>query len=282
MTASAQTQSNGNGTSHHFSESEVADFKRQFERDGYLVFRGAVSREKLTELRGKLDQAFIDAQRTGKLISGGGTIAGHLNCLPGETARFAYDALREKGLLDIVQAVYPKPIDSFAVGCNYNLPKSTAQHYHMDGVYLKDFMIANVAVVDTDLRNGAIDVLPGTHRRFYKFYEYALARKYKGTTRLPLSAGDVLIRVSTLWHRGMPNFTDVARPMLAFTMGEKMKVAPGDPFKTKNDEIEFYENWYRPNLIGRLRERTFVTAPITYSAYRFVRSLVGNKGYAAD
>jgi len=34
-------------------------------------------------------------------------------------------------------------------------------------------------------------------------------------------------------------------------------------------------------LVGQLRERTFVAAPITYSAYRFVRSLVGNKGYAA-
>ena len=44
-------------------------------------------------------------------------------------------------------------------------------------------------------------------------------------------------------------------------------------------EIEFRQNWYRPDLLGRLRERTFVAAPITYSAYRFVRSLYGTKGY---
>ena len=43
----------------------------------------------------------------------------------------------------------------------------------MDGLYLKDFLICNVAVVDTDLANGAIDVLPGTNREFYKFWRYA-------------------------------------------------------------------------------------------------------------
>jgi hypothetical protein len=32
-------------------------------------------------------------------------------------------------------------------------------------------------------------------------------------------------------------------------------------------------------LLGRLRERTTVHAPITYAAYRFARSLIGNKGY---
>jgi ectoine hydroxylase-related dioxygenase (phytanoyl-CoA dioxygenase family) len=282
MTHPSDQSNRDNGAAHHFSESELAAFKRTFENDGYLIFKGVVPRDKLAQLRVQLDEAFVDAQRTGKLISGGGTIAGHLNCLPGEIARFAYDALRERGILEVVQAVYPKSIDAFAVGCNYNLPNSIAQHYHMDGVYLDDFMIVNVAVVDTDLENGAIDLLPGTHQRFYKFYEYALGQKYKGTTRIPVSQGDVLVRKSTLWHRGMPNKTKVARPMLAFTMGEKMKVAPGDPFQTKGGKVEFYENWYRPNLLGRLRERTFVAAPITYSAYRFVRSLVGNKGYAHD
>ena len=44
-------------------------------------------------------------------------------------------------------------------------------------------------------------------------------------------------------------------------------------------EIEFYPNWFNTSRLGQLREQTFVRAPITYSAYRFVTSLYGNKGY---
>jgi len=81
-----------------------------------------------------------------------------------------------------------------------------------------------------------------------------------------------------LWHRGMPNKSASPRPMLAFTFGEK--VAPkGDPFATNGGKISFDPNWFKPTTLGRLREKTFVTAPITYSAYRFVRSLAGAKGY---
>ena len=58
---------------------------------------------------------------------------------------------------------------------NFNLPGSVAQHYHMDGLYPEEFLICNIAVVDTDLVNGAIDVLPGTNREFYKFWRYALS-----------------------------------------------------------------------------------------------------------
>ena len=85
----------------------------------------------------------------------------------------------------------PDIVDSVRATLNFNLPGSVAQHYHTDGVYLKDFLICNIAVVDTDLENGAIDVLPGTNREFYKFWRYAVERKYRLTTRVPLRQGDV-------------------------------------------------------------------------------------------
>src|SRR6478735_2284891 len=197
---------------------------------------------------------------------------------PNARASCSLVALEDRGITEVVRQLYDKP-GALRVSCNVNLPKSVAQHYHMDGVFLEDFMIANVAVVDTDLVNGAIDVLPGTHTQYYEFWRYAARRLYRRSTRLPLKQGDVLLRTSRLWHRGMPNNSTAARPMLAFTFGEK--VAPkGDPFATNQGRIKFDPNWFQPTLLGRLRERTFVTAPITYSAYRFARSLVGKKGYA--
>ena len=67
---------------------------------------------------------------------------------------------------------------------------------------------------------------------------------------------------------------------MAITFGE-VDDRDADPFALHDGEIVFYPNWYQPTRLGRLRERVFVTAPISYSAYRFTRSLWGNKGYAS-
>lgn len=260
-------------------KNQLEAYEEAFAKDGYVVLRNVVSKDKLATFRQQLMAEFERAKASGELFAGGGNISGHLNCFPGEESRVVYDELEAYGVFDLVRRVYSGKMAP-RMGLNLNLPKSVAQHYHMDGNFSEDFVIVNVAVVDTDLVNGAIDVLPGTHKRFYKFWRYAMERLYETTTRLPLSQGDVLVRTSRLWHRGMPNNSQAPRPMLAVTIGETCAPA-GDPFQTHGGKIRFEPNWYKTDLLGRLRERTFVTAPITYSAYRFVRSLYGNKGYDA-
>jgi ectoine hydroxylase-related dioxygenase (phytanoyl-CoA dioxygenase family) len=252
--------------------------KGAFAEDGYLVFRNVVSRERLARLNERLAQEFETAQRAGRLFAGGGTISGHLNCFPGEAARFAYEALEAQGILDLIKVLFPKATRLPNVGCNFNLPHSVAQHYHADRNFLDHFLIANVAVVDTTIENGAIDMIPGTHKKFYKYWQFAMERAWRGSTRIAMQQGDVLVRTSNVWHRGMPNFTAVPRPMLAFTW-EDGGSAHADPFTQEGGQIVFRQNWYRPTPLGRLRERTFVAAPITYSTYRFVTSLYGTKGY---
>jgi hypothetical protein len=69
--------------------------------------------------------------------------------------------------------------------------------------------------------------------------------------------------------------------MLGLTYGENCGV-PDDPLKINDGKMHFSPNWFKPTPLGRLRERTFVSVPITYAAYRFVRSLYGNKGYGPD
>jgi ectoine hydroxylase-related dioxygenase (phytanoyl-CoA dioxygenase family) len=260
------------------STDDQEPFKRSFERDGYVVLRNVVPKAQLADLRIQLLDELDQNQRSGALFNGGGGISGHLNCFPGERSRFAYEALRDHGVLELTQTLAPKAFGAMRVGCNVNLPGSVAQHYHMDGIFTEDFMIVNVAVVDTDIVNGAIDVVPGTQKRFYKYCDFAAGRVYRGSTRLPLQQGDVLIRSSRLWHRGMPNKASIPRPMLAFTFGEK-NVREGEAFLESGGKIRFDPNWFKPTKLGRIRERTFVSAPITYSAYRFVTSLFDDKGY---
>jgi hypothetical protein len=257
---------------------DLETLKHAFAEDGYFIVRDVVSLERLSQLRTRILEEFEGAKQAGRLFSGGGLISGHLNCFPGEESRFAYDALQGHGIIDLIRSIFPKAVRLPNVGCNLNLPNSVAQHYHVDRNFTNDFIIANVAVVDTDLENGAIDLVPGTHKKFYKFWRFAIERPHRASKRVPMKQGDVLVRTSNVWHRGMPNRTAVARPMLAFTW-EDGGSTRDDPFKVDDGKIVFRQNWYRPNFLGRLRERTFVTAPITYSAYRFVGSLFGTKGY---
>lgn len=252
---------------------------RSFSNDGFVVLRNVISRDKLSGFRDALFAEFAQRSANG-LFSGGGRIAGHLNCYPGEIARFAYDELGERGVIDLVRRISPEQVGAMRLGCNLNFPKSVPQNYHLDGLFSESFLIVNVAVVDTDLVNGAIDVIPRTHLRPYEYWQFALGREYRRSTRVPMQQGDVLVRKSTLWHRGMPNRSSAMRPMLAFTFGEDC--APtGDPFAQNGGKILFEPNRFRTNWVGQIREHTFVKVPLAHSAIRFVQSLLGKDRYVA-
>jgi ectoine hydroxylase-related dioxygenase (phytanoyl-CoA dioxygenase family) len=253
--------------------SEIESFRQAFASSGYFVIRNVVSPERLAELHEALAQEFDTASKSGALFSGGGLLSGHLNCFPGAGARFAYDTLQARGIIDLLKHLHPKVLRMPNVGLNFNLPGSHTQHFHIDRPFARDFMIANVAVVDSVVENGAIELIPGTHQRFYKYTQFVLERRYRDGVRVPLNRGDVLIRSSNVWHRGTTNHTSVPRPMLAMTWEDGGNSHP-DPFSVEGGKIRFLPNWFRPTRVGRLREQLFVKVPITYSALRFARSLL--------
>jgi ectoine hydroxylase-related dioxygenase (phytanoyl-CoA dioxygenase family) len=252
------------------------ELRREYAQNGYFVLRNIVSPEHLTELHTALTQEFESASNSGALFSGGGLLSGHLNCFPGSGARFAYDTLQEKGIIDLIKQLHPSVVRMPNIGLNFNLPGSHTQHYHIDRPFSREFMIVNVAVVDTVIENGAIDVVPGTHKRFYKYTQFVLERPYRHAVRVPLNCGDVLVRSSNVWHRGMTNRTSVPRPMLAMTWEDGGSNHP-DPFSVDGGKIRFLPNWFKPTRVGRLREQLFVKVPITYSALRFARSLLDSE-----
>ncbi|RUP10149.1 phytanoyl-CoA dioxygenase family protein [Hyphomicrobium sp.] len=255
------------------TEAEKEDLKEAFARDGYFVIRNVVSPERLAELHKSLEQEFEAATKSGALFSGGGLRSGHLNCFPGQAGRFVYDTLQDKGIIDLIKEIDPRVVRMPNVGCNFNLPGSHTQHYHLDRPFTRDFMIANVAVVDSTIENGAMEAIPGTHKRFYKYTQFVLERVARNAVRVPLKRGDVLVRTSNVWHRGTANHTSAPRPMLAMTWedgGNNLE----DPFAADGGKIKFLPNWFKPTRAGRIREELFVKVPVTYSALRFARSLV--------
>jgi hypothetical protein len=244
--------------------------EREFDDEGYLVFPAAVDASALAELHERLLAEFGRARMDGRLFAGGGLVSGHLNCFPGRASRFVFSELEARGVFDVARGLSPVPLAMPNVGCNFNLPGSRPQNEHVDGKYADPFLVVNVATVDTDLSNGAMEILRGTHRRQYKHWE--LAWKPPQRRRVLLRRGDALLRISTLWHRGMPNPGAVARPMLAFTW-ERGGSSLVDPYAVSDGRVAFFPNRYGTDLAGRFRERAFVLAPGVSTALRVVRSL---------
>src|SRR3982074_2089310 len=194
---------------------QMQDVSSRFARDGYVTLPHVVAKSRLAALSEQLRGEYIRARAAGELFSGGGMISGHLNCFPGAQSRFVYDELEQYGVFDLVRNLSPSATRMPNIGCNLNLPNSSAQNPHADVYAGSAFLIVNVAPIDTGLKNGAMEVTPGTHLSEYKYWQYALSGKPAIRTRM--SAGDVIVRSSMLWHRGMPNMSNATRPMLSFT-----------------------------------------------------------------
>jgi ectoine hydroxylase-related dioxygenase (phytanoyl-CoA dioxygenase family) len=107
--------------------------------------------------------------------------------------------------------------------------------------------------------------------REYKYWQYALSGK--PALRMSMSAGDVIIRLSSVWHRGMPNKSKAIRPMLAFTW-EDGGSELADPYTAHGGKITLLTNRYAQNLTGRLQERAFASLPALGKGYLFIRSVV--------
>ncbi len=250
---------------------QMQDLSWAFQREGYVTLPNVVSKSRLASLTEKLLAEYARARANSELFVGGGMISGHLNCFPGAQSRFVYDELEQYGVFDLVRKLSASATRMPNIGCNFNLPNSSEQNPHTDGYAALPFLIVNVAPVDTDLKNGAMEVTPRTHLREYKYWQYALFGN--PAIRMCMSAGDVIVRSSMLWHRGMPNMSKAIRPMLAFTW-ENGGSNLVDPYTVHGGKITFLANRYSQNFSGRLRERAFASLPALGNSYLFVRSLV--------
>lgn len=269
LAASGHMQTNSeneSGTRYVLNDS----LRKAFADDGYLKFECVIPRTALARLSQSIAEEFEQQRRQGRLFSGGGTVSGHLNCFPGAESRFVYDSLAQSGITELVRGLSTTALRAPNIGCNLNLPGSAAQNEHVDGYASLPFLVVNVAAVDTNLDNGAMEILRGTHRSEAKYWQILLARPQR--LRLSMQQGDVVIRTSTLWHRGMPNRTDKPRPMLAFTWEDGGSTRE-DPYQVHEGRITFLPNRYSTDLKSRIRERAFVALPALGTTYRAVRSL---------
>ena len=186
----------GTGPARKLGVEEIERLARRFDVDGYVVIPGLVNPAPLAELDQRLCDAYPREKEQGTLFEGVASSAATSTVSPASS--HGSFGTTSSTPASSTSCAGPPRHRRLGAGDDELQPARAASPSTTTSTAstLKEFLICNIAVVDTDLVNGAIDVLPGTHREFYKFWRYALQRKYRLTTRLPLPQGDVVVCAS--------------------------------------------------------------------------------------
>jgi ectoine hydroxylase-related dioxygenase (phytanoyl-CoA dioxygenase family) len=201
--------------------------------DGFVVLNDVVDPDHLAVLRERMlaDVPEILSHEEPPFNLGRGNIQQDPPPFPPYLFR---DVLLNDMVIAVTQGVLGPGLKNSFYSGNTSLPGDYTQDVHLDTAHLWPDMetaspafalVINVPVVDTTPENGSIQLWLGTHldtsvsvqRKNNRVpVELVAARREEVPPLQPaLRCGSVLIRDMRLWHNGMPNWTDSARPMIA-------------------------------------------------------------------
>lgn len=227
------------------SESEAA--VSSIHEHGYVIIEDAVPKEPLRVLRERMDRDTEELLSYCDSIGGNPRERGHLQQGPPVSSEYVFAVVAMNQYVNrICNGLFnSRPRLTFYNG-NTNCPGSTTQRLHMDGRHatLEPDPVAPTSSVVVDIpagpmnkENGSIQIWPGTHVIRPPEGGPSVPNELEARRRLieePIQpetrVGDVLIRDTRLWHRGVPNRSNRPRHMIA------MIVTDGRiPIRTKLD-----------------------------------------------
>lgn len=217
----------------HLAPERLRDAVRAVREDGFVVLHEAIDTKHVEILRERMlaDVAEIMALDDVPYQF----YDGHLQQDPPPFAPYLFrDVLVNSFAVDVTSAVLGDGVKNAFYSGNTCLPNDTRQPLHVDigqlwpglqEAHPAYALVVNVPVVDMTPQNGSTELWPGTHLDTtraigdgdIKIPDDALERWAAQTQPLQPSvpAGSLLIRDMRVWHGGMPNRTDTARPMIA-------------------------------------------------------------------
>lgn len=240
-----------------------------YRRDGYLHLAGAVPADVCAALASAISTAYAQAERESLLPDQPGIAAGNLNLTVGAAGAPLIAVLEAAGTHELVAKLTGAPLSVGGVSGNLNLPGSRMQHFHTDSTRADMFMIVNVMLVDCGPQNGAVELVGGSHSAPLAYHQLHRPPWLGCRRQLTAQQGDVLIRPSTLWHRGTTNPSPVPRPMAAllFKPGDGEGLAPLD------GPIRFYGNRFYGRW-ARIKEALAMRTPWLDEGLRLAGSLL--------
>lgn len=128
--------------------------------------------------------------------------------------------------LEVIKALLGDRCILSVIASDTAFPKSGYQSLHQDAGFFR--ITVNIPLIDFTEINGATELWPGSHqpatstseifdKGFHKLSDAELKRLLdtEEPTKLTVPAGSLVIRDQRLVHRGAPNRSDEARPMLS-------------------------------------------------------------------
>jgi ectoine hydroxylase-related dioxygenase (phytanoyl-CoA dioxygenase family) len=239
----------------------VDEIRHKLQTEGIVACKGAFSREWVQRLRGDIDVAFEEARSREGGAVGRGPNRWYVEVHP--------EALR--GFVELVEHPWVRTVCETILGPDYRIvevgfdtpfPGAKLQPWHRDFPSPRETwdqhrltsLAFNVTTVDTTDDMGPFEIAPGTqwergddfdHEQFppeseYARYEALAERKYP-------QVGDISARSALTIHRGTPNRSQVARPVLVLGVD-----APGAGNEAHHDLSVTKEYWER--LPKRVRD----------------------------
>ncbi len=190
----------------------------RFARDGYLVREGLFEGGRLDRLRTALDA--VVAAESGEVGAKHGRdrrFGGHfLRHLMDKHPDFL-ELLAYQPLLSVARAMLGPQVQVRGLSARVTNPGQPGQetHWHFHQRLIPDpvppffsypqTIDALIYLDDADDRNGALLVVPGSHRRTDEDLPAGEYGDLPGQVTLRLAAGSVAMCHGALWHRAMPN-----------------------------------------------------------------------------
>jgi hypothetical protein len=231
---------------------------RALRADGFVVLKNVVDLAHLDVLRDRMfeDIAALRARNDAPFNWN----VGNLQQDPPPFPPFLFrDVLLNDLVVAVTKAVLGPGVKNHFYSGNTALPGDQRQPVHADTGHLWEGLdvahpavqlVVNVPVVDMSPENGSTEIWPGTHldtsvsvHQDIKVAPEAVERRRAQI--LPLQPtvprGSALIRDIRLWHAGMPNRTQIPRPMIAMIHAARW-FETGDPLVFPKECEAFFKD----------------------------------------
>lgn len=207
----------------------LADWRAQFDRDGFIVFGKVLTDDEIAAIRGAL-QPHLDRDQPGRNAFEGRK-TNRVYGLLAKSPVFADLCIHPLAMAFVEADLEASALLSACLAINLH-PGETAQPWHYDEAHIRlprprpsAKVSAFWAIDATTHENGATEVLPGSHLWGDDAFAGMLAEEHfagaspadddpgarADAVQAPLPAGGLMLAKGTLWHRGGANRSNASR-----------------------------------------------------------------------
>jgi len=254
----------------------MRNLRKEFLENGYIIKKNFLINDNFKRIAEELNKEIINKCSEIELSKIGGSIIGNLNLSPGKYGRELLNLLKLSNFEKIIEELTEKKINELdiRIGGNLALPFKYSQHFHIDGNYKDEMLLASIATSNVDENSGPTEIILNSHENPTPYWKFLISKKKK--YKLTMSVGDLIIRKHCIWHRGTTNNTNNPRFIIAFLIFDKSRKIPPSPHHN-NDEIVIYNNFFGNSFLERIKEFIYVKFKYIFGLYKIFYSIIKNK-----